>query len=144
MNINKSKAKTVKLGGGEEKHTFEAFVRLIAAEKSIRSKANKEWRVVRANAPTTVILDVSRRQEHRIPTRAIYDAHLALDADEIQVATLIPYVGRVHAPAASALLYNIVGNGQRQNNLRKFVNSTLKQGGFEELQRRLAEIKERK
>ena len=120
-------------GDNDAKQPLDMFVRLIAQEKSIRSKANKEWRVVSANATTTVIRDVARRKEHKIPTRAIYEAYLALDADQIQVATLVPFVGREFAPAASALLYNVVGKGQWRNNLRKQVNEIMNRGGFAEL-----------
>ena len=118
-------------GDGEAKQTFETFVRLIANEDSIRSKANKEWRVLRADATTTVIRDVSRRQEHHIPTRAIYDAHLAIGADDIQVAALVPFVGREHAPAASALLYNIVGKGVMSNLFRKFSRDVWRKAGLQ-------------
>ena len=98
---------------------FEKFVELIAAEKSILSKANKEWRVVRANRTTTVIRDVTRRQDYNIPTHDLYEAHMNLSENEIQVSALVPYVGRQNAPAASALLYNIVGRGQSMNKFRK-------------------------
>lgn len=104
-----------------DKVRFEKFVELIAAEKSIRSKANKEWRVVRANRTTTVIRDVAKRQDFNISSHDLYEAHLNLGENEIQVSTLVPYVGRQNAPAASALLYNIVGRGQSMNQFRKFV-----------------------
>lgn len=103
-----------------DKVGFEKFVELIAAEKSIRSKANKEWRVVRANRTTTVIRDVTKRQNFNIPTHDLYEAHLNLSENEIQVSALVPYVGRQNASAASALLYNIVGRGQSMNQFRKF------------------------
>ena len=41
---------------------------------------------------------------------------------------------------AEALLYNIVGQGQGFNNLKKFVYDAMEHGGFEELRRRLSEI----
>ena len=50
----------------------------------------------------------------------------------------MPFVGKDNAPAASALLYNIVGQGQGFNNLRKMVNDAIAHGGFEELRRRLS------
>ena len=104
-------------GAGEEglKKTFESFISLIAREKSIRSKANKEWLVVKVNRETTVIRDVSNRQNYEMHTRALYEAHLELNSNEIQVAALAPFVGKKNAPAASALLYNIVGEGQSMN-----------------------------
>ena len=104
----------------KDKVGFEKFVELIAAEKSIRSKANKEWRVVRANRTTTVIRDVAKGLDFNISSHDLYEAHLNLGENEIQVSTLVPYVGRHNAPAASALLYNIVGRGQSMNRFRKF------------------------
>lgn len=104
----------------KDKVGFEKFVELIAAEKSIRSKANKEWRVVRANRTTTVIRDVAKGLDFNISSHDLYEAHLNLGENEIQVSTLVPYVGRHNAPAASALLYNIVGRGQSMNQFRKF------------------------
>ncbi len=127
-------------GRGDTKVTFETFVRLIAAEDSIRSKANKEWRVKRANATTTVIRNVDRRLDYQIPTRKIYDAYLALNEKQIQVAALVPFVGKDCAPAASALLYNVVGQGRWRNNLRKFVNDAMEHGGFEELHNRVSKL----
>ena len=111
----------------DSKVGFEKFVELIAAEKCIRSKANKEWRVVRANRTTTVIRDVTKRQDYNIPTHDLYEAHLNLSENEIQVSALVPYVGRQNAPAASALLYNIVGRGQSMNQFRKFAQHLFKQ-----------------
>ena len=127
-------------GLGDDKVTFETFVRLVAEEKSIRSKANKEWRVMRANATTTVIRDVDRRRDYSMPTRKLYEAHLALTGKQIQVAALVPFVGKDCAPAASALLYNIVGQGQWRNDLRKFVNDAMEHGGVEELHKRMNEL----
>ena len=108
------------------KHSYNEFVELISAEKSFRSKAHKEWKVVRANHTTTIIQDVKHRLNHEFATRDLYEAHLALDSQQIQVATLVPFVGKEKAPAASALLYNIVGQGQTMNNLRKLVDKFMK------------------
>lgn len=105
--------------GDDTKLSFETFVRMITDEKTIVSRANKKWRVVRANMTTTVINDVSQRVQHLIPTRAIYEAYLTLQADEFQVAALIPFVGRKLAPAATVLLYNMAGRGKWRNELRK-------------------------
>lgn len=110
----------------DTKLSYERFVELLAAEKSIRSKANKEWRVVRANKTNTVIRDVANRQEFTIATHDLYEAHLNLAENEIQVSTLAPYVGRKNAPAASALLYNVVGQGQAYNAMRKYAQEFFK------------------
>ena len=99
---------------------------------------------MRANATTTVIRDVGRRRDYPMPTRKLYDAYLTLSEKQIQVAALVPFVGRDCASAASALLYNIVGKGRWRNNLRKFVNGAMEHGGFEELLRRMSEIQTEK
>ena len=59
-------------------------------------------------------------------TRDLYEAHLALEEDDVQISAVAPFVGKENASAASALLYNIVGKGQAFNNLRKNVNEMLK------------------
>lgn len=105
---------------------YEKFVELIAEEKNIRSKANKEWKVVRANKTTTVIRDVSKRQDYTIPTRNLYEAHLNLEEEEIQISNVAPYVGKKNAPAASALLYNVVGQRQAFNYIRKHFKDIFK------------------
>lgn len=115
------------------KHPYEEFVDMIYRENVILSKARKEWQVVRADSMVTVIRDVDRRQDFEMPTRDLYEAHLSLSANEIQVAALVPFVGKENAPAASALLYNIVGQGQGFNALRKMVDDAVKHGGLEEL-----------
>ena len=119
------------------KHPYEEFVDMIDRENIILSRARKEWQVVRADNMMTVIRDVARRHDFEMPTRDLYEAHLALSANEIQVAALVPFVGKANAPAASALLYNIVGQGQAFNAFRKMVNDAVEHGGLEELTRRL-------
>ena len=109
-----------------EKYPYEEFVKAIAKEKTILSKALKEWKVVRANNTTTVIRDVRKRQDFEMPTRRLYEAHLNLDKDEIQISTVAPYVGKVNAPAASALLYNVVGAGRLINNFRKYAREMMR------------------
>ena len=59
-------------------------------------------------------------------TRDLYEAHLQLEENDIQISTVAPFVGKENAPAASALLYNNVGKGQALNNLRKYANEIFK------------------
>ena len=59
-------------------------------------------------------------------TRDLYEAHLHLEENDIQISSVAPYVGKENAPAASALLYNIVGRGQSFNNLRKYTQEIFK------------------
>ena len=68
----------------------------------------------------TTIRDVRTKENYTIPTRELYEAHLALNADDIQIASVTPFVGKENASAASALLYNIVGRGQNLSAIRKF------------------------
>lgn len=66
-----------------------------------------------------IVRDIAKNKEYEIRTRDLYEAHLNLNRDDIQIATVAPFVGKGNAPAASALLYNIVGRGELFNNLRK-------------------------
>jgi len=93
--------------------------------------------VVRADNMTTIIRDVARQRDFKMPTRDLHEAHLALSANEIQVAALVPFVGKDNASAASALLYNIVGQGQAINAFRREINNAIENGSLEELKRRL-------
>ena len=88
-----------------------------------------------ADNVTTVIRDVEKDKEFEISTRDLYEAFLALDKNDIQIATVAKYVGKQNAPAASALLYATVGQGQGFNNLCKVVNEAVERGGLEELER---------
>ncbi len=103
------------------KMTFARFVEAILEEHEIRSSANKEWRVMKCNASVTIIKDVAKKELHTIPTQQLYEAHLALTEKEIQITKVSLFVEKNDAPAASALLYNIVGRGRMMNSLRKAV-----------------------
>ena len=105
---------------------YEDFVLAIDEENTILSKARKEWRVVRADNTKTIIEDVEKGKTFEMNTRDLYEAHLHLEENDIQISTVTPYVGKENAPAASALLYNIVGRGQSFNNLRKFTQEVFK------------------
>ena len=120
------------------KHPYEEFVDMIDQEDVIVSRARKEWQVVRADSMVTIIRDVNRQKDYEMPTRDLYEAHLSLSSKEIQVSALVPYVGKDNAPAASALLYNIVGQGRNFNTLQKIAHTVMEHGGFEELRRRLS------
>lgn len=62
------------------------------------------------------------------PDNPCYDKSYAEEntLNDIQISTVAPYVGKENAPAASALLYNIVGRGQSFNNLLKFTQEIFK------------------
>jgi hypothetical protein len=105
---------------------YEEFVLTIDEEDTILSKARKEWRVVRANNTKTIIEDVENEKTFEMNTRDLYEAHLHLEENDIQISSVAPYVGKENAPAASALLYNIVGRGQSFNNLRKYTQEIFK------------------
>jgi hypothetical protein len=116
------------------KMSYEKFVDMLDAEEIIVSRSRKEWEVLMADNVTTVIRDVEKDKEFEISTRDLYEAFLALDKNDIQIATVAKYVGKQNAPAASALLYATVGQGQGFNNLRKVVNEAVERGGLEELE----------
>lgn len=108
------------------KLSYDAFVDTINEENIVLSKARKEWQVVRVDNTKTIIRDVDKGKNYEMRTRDLYEAHLALEKDDIQISTVAPFVGKENAPAASAMLYNIVGKGQAFNNLRKNVKEMLK------------------
>ena len=117
------------------KMSYEKFVDMIDAEEIVVSRSRKEWEVVMADNVSTVICDVEKDKDFEMPTRDLYEAYLALDKNDIQIATVAKYVGKQNAPAASALLYATVGQGQGFNNLRKVVNEAVEHGGLNELER---------
>ena len=108
------------------KYTFPKFVKLVAQEKSIRSSANKEWRVMKCDTITTVVKDVANKIEYSFSTKNLHNAHIALGEKEIQIASLVPYVGKECAPAAAVVLYNLVGKGREMNTFRQFANILFK------------------
>ena len=117
------------------KMSYEQFVEMIDAEDIVVSRSHKDWEVVMADNVTTVIRDVEKDKEFEMATRDLYEAFIALDENDIQIATVAKYVGKKNAPAASALLYATVGQGQGFNNLRKVVNEAVQRGGLNELER---------
>ena len=108
------------------KLSYDAFVDAVNEEDIVLSKARKEWQVVRVDNSKTIIRDVDKEINYEMRTRDLYEAHLALEKDDIQISNVAPFVGKENAPAASAMLYNIVGKGQAFNNLRKNVKEMLK------------------
>lgn len=108
------------------KLSYDAFVDTINEENIVLSKARKEWQVVRVDNTKTIIRDVDKGINYEMQTRNLYEAHLALEEEDIQISNITPFVGKENAPAASALLYNIVGKGQAFNNLHKNINEMLK------------------
>lgn len=115
----------VKMSSDPDHVDYAEFVEIIASEKYYRSSANKEYRVVRSNKTTTVLRDMSKGLELKVPTPAIYQIYQELHPSEIQVKTVVPYVGRENAPAVSALLYCIVGRGSTLHTMRKLFQSII-------------------
>lgn len=108
------------------KVNFDTFVGILSKEKTVRSKANKAWRLVRCNKTTTVIRDVDNRRDFTMPTINLYKAYIEIDKEKIQVSTVSRYVGSTNAPAASALLYNTVGKGIRWNEFNKSIDKLVR------------------
>lgn len=110
----------------QSKLSYDNFVDAIDEENIVLSKARKEWQVVRVDNTKTIIRDVDNQKDYEMRTRDLYEAHLHLEKDDIQISTVAPFVGKENASAASALLYNIVGQGQSFNNLRKYAHELFK------------------
>lgn len=103
--------------------SLKEFAQCLSREKSFRSKANKEWRLSHCSEVETIVVDVNNRKSFHIPTQALKDASEQLAKDEFMVASLVPYVGKVCAPAASAVLYNVMGKGSTMHKARKNLNN---------------------
>ena len=101
------------------KLSYDDFIDKICEEDTVQSKARKEWKIVDVDEINVIVRDIAKNKEYEIRTRDLDEAHLNLNRDDIQIATVAPFVGKGNAPAASALLYNIVGRGELFNNLRK-------------------------
>lgn len=108
------------------KLSYDEFVDKICDEDIVLSKARKEWQVVESDNTKIIIRDVDKQKDYEIRTRDLYEAHLHLNREDIQIATVAPFVGKENASAASALLYNIVGQGEAFNNLRKHFSEIIK------------------
>jgi len=108
------------------KLSYNDFIDKIDEEDVILSKARKEWEVVEVDNTKVIVRDVDKQKDYEIRTRDLYEAHLNLNREEIQIATVAPFVGKENASAASALLYNIVGQGEPFNNLRKHFSEIVK------------------
>ena len=108
------------------KLSYDEFVDKIYDEDIVLSKARKEWQVVESDNTKIIIRDVDKQKDYEIRTRDLYEAHLHLNREDIQIATVAPFVGKENASAASALLYNIVGQGEAFNNLRKHFSEIIK------------------
>lgn len=113
------------------KTSEENFIETLNDLESFRSRANKEWEVLYCNSLETHILDVNNDKEFVIETRMLYDAFLNLDSAEIQVANLVPYVGRKNAPAASAVLDAAFGKSRTRNMFIKSIRKMLGGMGLE-------------
>ena len=63
------------------------------------SKARKEWRVVRADNTKTIIEDVEKGKTFEMNTRDLYEAHLHLEENDIQISlTLAKRMPQQHLP----------------------------------------------
>ena len=119
-------AEDVQIDKYQSKMSYEDFIDALDEENIVLSKARKEWQVVRVDNTKTIIRDVDNQKDYEMRTRDLYEAHLHLEKGDIQIANVAPFVGKENASAASALLYNVVGQGQTFNNLRKHAQEILK------------------
>lgn len=109
-----------------EKGSYEDFINLIAKESFFNSKAGKEWELVSVDEVYTVVRDVDNNKDYSIHTRDLYEAHLNLKDNEIKIANVAPFVGKSNAPAASALLYNVVGCNEALKYLLRHFDKIMK------------------
>ena len=81
------------------------------------SKVYKKWHLIDVRE-TIITVEDDHGKEFTIPTREIYEAHLALNSDEITNKNVEPYISaKKNASPATAILHNIIGTGKSMRQL---------------------------
>ena len=94
------------------KLSYNTFVNEVSQLGRFMSKVYKKWHLIHASE-TIILVEDEDGNEFTIPTREIYDAHLALDSDEITNKNVEPYMStKKNASPATAILYSVIGKGQ--------------------------------
>lgn len=108
------------------KLSYNDFIDDILEMDDFVSRANKLWYVIDASETITTIKN-ERGDEFNIPTRELYEAHLVLSEVDIINKNVEPFISlKKNVPAATALLYNIVGRGRSDRFFRETVKNIFK------------------
>lgn len=93
------------------KMSYDQFIDEILELDEFYSKMHKVWHLVDASETITIVKD-ERGQEFAIPTRELYEAHLALTPDNISNSTVAPFLSlKKNITPATAVLHSVMGQG---------------------------------
>lgn len=110
---------TVNLSG---KISYDELIDRILDLDGFISKTGKSWYAIDSSETITIVED-EHGNEFTIPTREIYEAHLHLSITDITNKNVEPYITKkMNVPAATAILFNVVGEGLLMRNLREAMN----------------------
>lgn len=99
------------------KLSYNAFIDEISQLSVFMSNVYKKWHLIDVRE-TIITVEDDHGKEFTIPTREIYEAHLALNSDEITNKNVEPYISaKKNASPATAILHNIIGTGKSMRQL---------------------------
>ena len=91
---------------------YNDFIDEISGLSVFHSRVYKPWHVIKASDTITIVKD-DKGNKFTIPTRELYEAHLALAPKDITSNKVAPFLStKKNASAATAILYNLVGTGK--------------------------------
>jgi len=103
------------------KMSYGTFVDEILELDEFRSKVHKRWKLIDASETVTIVED-EKGNEFTIPTRELYEAHLALNPSEINNKTVEPFLStKKNVPPATAILYNVMGVGRSMRQWQEII-----------------------
>ena len=108
------------------KFSYNAFIDEILEMDELVSRANKFWYVIDASETFTTVED-DRGKEFNIPTRELYEAHLALSEADIFNKNVEPFISlKKNVPPATVVLYNFTGRGRSRRFMREAIKKLFK------------------
>lgn len=103
------------------KLSYNTFVNEVSRLGSFMSKVYKKWHLIDASETVITVVD-DNDDEFTIPTREIYEAHLALDADDITNKNVESYLSlKKNTPPATAILFNLSEKGKSMRLMQEFI-----------------------
>lgn len=106
----------------EGKLSYLAFIDEVSQLGDFMSKVYKRWHLINASETVITVVD-ENGNDFSIPTREIYDAHLALNPNEITNKNVEPYLSaKNNASPATAILHNVIGKGKSMRLILETLN----------------------
>jgi len=104
------------------KLSYMAFVDEVSQLGDFMSKVYKRWHLINASETVITVMDENGK-DFSIPTREIYDAHLALNPDEITNNNVELFLSaKKNASPATAILHNVIGKGKSMRQILEALN----------------------